>query len=166
VGVIAKHLLHKSSNDLRNEGFMCGILHDIGRLIYVKLDPAKFAAFHGGGEVATDLEAETKFFGIDHQKLGEMLARKWNFPESIALVIARHHDPPVSDKYGILVSAINIADMLCHSLSIGDSGNYFVAEFSAPAWKLLEIEMPELENIMRRALSEIDKSNDMINEIH
>jgi HD-like signal output (HDOD) protein len=165
-GVIAKHLLYKSSKDTSNEGFMCGILHDIGRLIYIKIDAQKYAAFQGNNRRVTDLEAEHKFFGINHQQLGEMLARKWNFPESIVLAIAKHHDPPVSDQHGKLISAVNIANMLCHALAIGDSGSYYISEFSQAAWQKLEIEISNLEDILKKSLNEIDKVNDLLNELH
>jgi HD-like signal output (HDOD) protein len=64
-----------------------------------------------------------------------MLAQKWNFPESIIMAISRHHDPPVDDTYGMLISAVNIADMLVHALSIGNSGSYYISSFSQDAWR-------------------------------
>jgi putative nucleotidyltransferase with HDIG domain len=166
VGVTAKQLLYKRGKEIRNEGFMCGILHDIGRMVLVKIDPEKFVAFQGNGHKVTDLDAENKFFGIDHQKLGEMLAHKWNFPESIVMAIAKHHDPPIDGNYSILISAVNIADMLCHALSIGDSGSYYISSFSQEAWNKLGIEMSSLENILLKSLNEIDKATDLLNEIH
>jgi putative nucleotidyltransferase with HDIG domain len=165
VGVIAKQLLYKESKDLRNEVFLCGILHDIGRMMLVKIDPNKYVAFQGNGRKVTDLEAENKFFGIDHQKLGEMLAQKWNFPESIIMAISRHHDPPVDDTYGMLISAVNIADMLVHALSIGNSGSYYISSFSQDAWRKLGLEMSQLENILIKSLDEIDKVTDLVNEL-
>ena len=166
VGVIAKQLLYKGGKDICNEGFMCGVLHDIGRLIFVKIDPDKYSAFQGNNRRLTDLEAEQKFFGIDHQKLGEMLARKWNFPDSIVMAIAKHHNPPVNDEHGMLISAVNISDMLCHALAIGDSGSFYISEFSQAAWQKLGIEMSSLENILKKSLNEIDKANDLLSEIH
>jgi HD-like signal output (HDOD) protein len=166
VGVIAKQLLYKRGKDIRNEGFMCGILHDIGRLIFVKIDADKFAAFQGNKPRVTDLEAERKYFDIDHQKLGEMLAKRWNFPESIVMAIAKHHDPPMNCKYDTLISAVNISDMLCHALSIGDSGSYYISTFSQDAWNKLEIEMSGLESILVKSLNEIDKVTELLSDIH
>jgi putative nucleotidyltransferase with HDIG domain len=165
VGVVAKELLHKSNKDLRNEGFMCGILHDIGRLVLVKIDPEKYVAFHSKGQMATDLEAETEYFGMNHQKVGELIARKWNFPESIVAAISHHHNPQVESKYGLLISAVNIADMLTHALSIGNSGSHYITEFSKPAWQILDIDDKKLEALLKKSLAEIEKATDTLHSI-
>ncbi len=165
VGVIAKQLLHKRGKDISNEGFMGGILHDIGRLVFVRSDCHKYAAFKLKNDKVIDTEAEQNFFGIDHQRLGELLARKWNFPESIVGVISRHHNPPVEGEYCCLISAVNIADMLCHALAIGDSGSYYISSFSESAWRLLGISVPELEIILSRSLDEIDSGAELLSDI-
>jgi len=165
VGVVAKHLLSKRDKEMQNQGFLGGILHDIGRLIFVRLDPALFIKFYSADTTVVDLQTEKEFFGIDHEKLGEILARKWNFPEGISLAIAYHHSPQNIDKHKLLVSAVNIANILCHALAIGYSGNYYVADFSKEAWETLGLSMTELETILRRSLVEIEKSSNMLSEL-
>lgn len=142
---------------------MCGILHDIGRLVLARSDPDAFISFYYKRKQVTDLEEEAGFFGIDHQKLGELLARKWNFPESILTTIANHHTPQdASEKFRRLVSTVNIADMLCHALRVGDSGNFYVAQFYPDAWQALEMAMGELETALRGALKEIEQAGEML----
>ncbi|MFQ5453694.1 MAG: HDOD domain-containing protein, partial [Candidatus Zixiibacteriota bacterium] len=130
VGVLAKHLLYKQNKELAGEAFLCGVLHDIGRLVFIKMDQYKFLGFYNEGKVVTDLEKETEWFGIDHQKLGELLAKKWNFPDSFTVAIANHHTPESVDNHTFLVSAVSIADLICHGMNIGNSGNNYVSTFS------------------------------------
>lgn len=158
VGVMTKHLLCKASKDIQNEGFMGGILHDIGRMIFVKMDADRFISFYKAENRIIDLEAESEYFEIDHQELGKVLAEKWNFPNSISTAIAYHHFPDDAQDHKLLASAVNIADMLCHVLNIGDSFSYYITDFYPSAWARLDIDMSELEAVFKSAFNEIDKS--------
>lgn len=162
VGVISKHLLIRANKDIRNEGFMCGILHDIGRIIYMKTDADRFISFYTKESNVTNLESESEYFGIDHQELGMALAQKWNFPDSISTAIAYHHLPDSTQDHRLLTSAVQIADLICHAFNIGDSYSYYVSDFSSTAWKELKINMDELEIILKQALIEIDKSKHLM----
>ena len=162
VGIMTKHLLCKANKDIRNEGFMGGILHDIGRMIFIKMDTNRFISFYTKENRVIDLKSELEYFNIDHQELGKALAQQWNFPDSISTAIAYHHLPENTKDYRLLASAVNIADMLCHAFNIGDSYSCFVTDFSSTAWKELNINMDELEVILKQALIEIDKSKHLM----
>ncbi len=165
VGVIARHILHTVDRDTRQAAFVSGVLHDIGRLVYMKMMPDTFVTFYGELSMVTDLEAEVKFFGIDHQETGKALAQKWNFPESVTTVIANHHNPDAVESHSLLVSAVNIADMLGHAMQIGDSGNYYVSEFSTGAWKKIGLTSDDLEGILKKVLDEIDESENIVAQL-
>lgn len=165
VGVFAKHLLHTATNDARNEAFVCGVMHDIGRLLLLKMDPEKYVRFYDDGESVSDLEKEASWFGSDHQAAGQILAQKWNFPVSFVTAIAHHHDPVQAHNDQLLVSAIHIADIICHAFNLGRSGNEFVSMFSRSAWQILEIDSELLEQITRQSLEEIQATTVMIKGI-
>lgn len=165
VGVIARHILHTVDRDTRQAAFVSGVLHDIGRLVYMKMMPDTFITFYSELSMVTDLEAEVKFFGIDHQETGKALAQKWNFPESVTAVIANHHNPDAVESYALMVSAVNIADILSHALQIGDSGNYYVSEFNLGAWKRIGLTPDDLEGILKKALDEIDQSEKVVAQL-
>ncbi|MCK4657543.1 MAG: HDOD domain-containing protein [candidate division Zixibacteria bacterium] len=165
VGVIARRILNTVDRDTKQAAFVSGVLHDIGRLVYMKIMPDTFVTFYTELSMVTDLEAEVKFFGIDHQETGRALAQKWNFPESVTTVIANHHNPDAVENHGLLVSAVNIADILCHALQIGDSGNYYVSEFNLGAWKRIGLIPEDLEGILKKALDEIDESEKVVAQL-
>ena len=162
VGVIAKHLLHKADKETQNTASICGILHDIGRLMFIRMDPDKFINFYAEMKMVTDLDTEREYFSIDHQDMGKLLAQKWNFPGSIASAIANHHTPLETDENSLLVSAINIADLLCHALDLGDSSNYYVSEYFPEAWAMLDVSIGDLESILMNSLNEIEGLEKMI----
>lgn len=165
VGTIAKNLVDQHDTDLQNEIFLCGTLHDIGRLIFLKTDPELFSWFYFKRGTASGIKEETEYFGIDHQKVGEILAQKWNFPECIVMAISKHHLPLDSEKYQLHASAINIADILSHALDIGDSGNSFISEFYPKAWTNLGLNMEQLEDRLIIALDEMESQENIINDI-
>ena len=162
VGVFAKHLLHSQSSEVRNEAFVCGVMHDIGRLLLMRIDPDKYVSFYDKGESVSVLEKESSWFGADHQYAGQLLAQKWNFPNSFISAISHHHDPDQSESNQLLVSAIHIADLICHALNLGRSGNEFVSMFSQSAWQRMEIDSKLLGRIIREALEKIKATMIMI----
>jgi HD-like signal output (HDOD) protein len=165
VGVVAKQLLYKTDKDTQNEAFMCGILHDIGRLVYVKRDPRLFVWFYFERAMVSGLEEEKEHFGINHQDVGETVAKLWNFPESISTVIATHHTPESCPKdYYHLVSAVNIADILCHAMRIGHSGQFYISDFFPETWSALKLDMATLRVVLEKALDAIDKSEALLGE--
>ena len=144
---------------------MCGVLHDIGRLLFVKMDAERFERFYDAGQSVIDLDKETQWFGADHQQVGQALAQKWNFPPKFATAIAHHHFPEKASDFSTLVAAIHIADLSCHALHLGQSGNQFVLHFSPSTWQSLELNKEVYERVLRRALDEIRETESMIRSI-
>jgi putative nucleotidyltransferase with HDIG domain len=165
VAVIARRLAFRFDKDTQSEVFLGGILHDIGRLVFLKFEPERFDQFYVGQESVTGIDSEAAFFGIDHQKIGETLARKWNFPENICSIISYHHTPLKSGEYILVVSLVNIADLLCHALGIGRSGNYYVTDFYPEAWVKLGIDYTELERKLIGVVEEIRASEQSLREL-
>lgn len=165
VGVLAKHLLYSEIADVRNEAFMCGVLHDIGRLLFIRMDAAKYVRFYDDGKSVVDLDKETQWFGADHQQTGQILAQKWNFPDTFATSIAYHHHPDKASSGLLLVSAIHVADLICHALNLGRSGNEYVSLFSPPAWNKLGLDCEKLETAVRDAMKEIRETESMIRDM-
>ena len=165
VGIIAKNLINRNDQDTRNEVFLCGILHDIGRLIFLKIDPELFSWFYIKRRASIGINDETEYFGINHQKTGELLAEKWNFPESVVTAISQHQSPLKAKKYQLHAAVINIADILSHALAIGDSGNSYVSEFFPEAWAKLGLSMEQLEECLIKALNEIRNQQEIIKDL-
>ena len=157
VGALARRLLPKENSDVQGEALSSGILHDIGRLLLLKADPQRFSAFLADGSVAYDTSREKEFFGVDHQALGASLAEKWRFPDGVTTAIRHHHSPEKATSHRRLVATINVADILCHAMQIGDSGRHFVTEFSPQAWELLGLNTSTLDSALRLALNDVDE---------
>ncbi|MCL2646569.1 MAG: HDOD domain-containing protein, partial [Phycisphaerales bacterium] len=134
-----------------HDAFVCGLLHDIGKVAFDTAMPRSFARVV---EVATmtrgDLaDAERRIIGLDHGLAGKRIAEAWNLPQIISQVIWLHGTPPPptlpqngslpngrgSDYSashlktgGIshlpIVLLVALADILVRRQHIGFSGNY------------------------------------------
>lgn len=165
VGVLTKHLLKDGDPNARNEAFMCGVLHDIGRLLFVKMDIERYSRFYNDGTSVIDLDKEAQWFGKNHQQVGQELAQKWHFPTSFSTAIAYHHNPDDAPTSQALVAAIHIADLSCHALNLGRSGNQYVSSFSPSAWHLLGLGRESYKKNLERAFKEINETESMINNM-
>jgi len=112
------------------EAVVAGLLHDIGKVIMNNSQPTRF------GELTRRVYEERvpyhvieeEMFGFNHAEVGFLLAEKWDFPESLANTILRHHDCHDDDAFGPdttpegLCLAISLADAICARLGVGFRG--------------------------------------------
>jgi len=157
-GLVAKHLIRTGDKELASEALTAGILHDIGRLLFILADSDWFQMAYGKSQSACDLKREEEFFGLDHQAVGAELAARWNFPDRIREAIEHHHQPEKADATNVIVAAVSVADLICHALQIGDSASFYVSQFSPEAWARLKIGYDELPGILRGALKELSET--------
>ena len=106
----------KNDNNLLDDVYVGGILHDMGKIIFSNVHPDllnKIKGFCAGKNVPSstfeDLSA-----GLNHAELGALIAEKWNFPDRLVAAIRFHHDPeaaPLDCKD--LVDSVYLANMFC-----------------------------------------------------
>ena len=77
----------------RDQAYIAGLLHDIGRVGLLTAYPDKYSATALGDYLTVPeiLEAERKRLGMDHCAAGELLTTGWNFPAVLATAAAGHH---------------------------------------------------------------------------
>ncbi|MDD3353189.1 HDOD domain-containing protein [Zoogloea sp.] len=101
--------------------FIAGLLHDIGRLALMVLDPDHFSRClelaHSGDLPLTD--AERRIFGFDHAQVGAALTARWNFPADIVDALAWHHDPQRGAPGG-MAGIIHYADAISQALDLDE----------------------------------------------
>jgi putative nucleotidyltransferase with HDIG domain len=126
VGMLAREIWIRSGHK-EKEGefaFLCGLLHDLGKVILFKTYPKHYGSIFAIPKSETDpaisaYEAEN--YAMDHAEIGEMLAKQWGFPPELANVIRRHHDPLALEIP--IVRAVMQADFLAKGLGIGYDGD-------------------------------------------
>lgn len=92
-----------------HEGFLAGLVHDVGRLA-LKISRHEYAAdyqrlMERGCE---PVFAEMILCGCDHSAIGAAILRSWAFPGSIVDAVQQHHRPETGDS--LLAAALYVAE--------------------------------------------------------
>jgi HD-like signal output (HDOD) protein len=109
-GIIAKRTGYESCE----EAFLCGLMHDIGKLVLKKNFAGQYLNIISDtyrGET-TFCDAEMAVFGFTHAHVGALVSEKWNFPPQLSFAIGFHHKPvsaPMHTKLACIVSLSNAA---------------------------------------------------------
>jgi putative nucleotidyltransferase with HDIG domain len=85
-------------------------LHDLGKLALAAKFPSYREQIAPQATPEQRVQSEREFFGVDHGRLGGVLARSWNLPSELCLAIERHHD----DQPDGIAAVVAVADMLAH----------------------------------------------------
>lgn len=145
----------------QEEAFICGLLHDIGKLVLSQ----NFAQRYKKVEekvVKEDFsyrEAEGEIFGFDHAQVGALLVKKWNFSQELEKVIEFHHEPSKAKGIVELAAITNFSDKLCNKLGIGFKKDASIVLEELESAVILNLQPPkiaELENKLMQALAEED----------
>lgn len=112
---IDKHL----GNEYADSAFTCGILHNIGQLVFFRRIPElakKINTLVQQQENITDaveIGIENDVIGFNHYQTGAAITKLWNLPEIITDSIRLHPSSEVTDSYYKIAAIIKLAD--CHS---------------------------------------------------
>jgi putative nucleotidyltransferase with HDIG domain len=124
------------------EAFVCGLLHDIGKVGLDTCLPKSYARVVARVERGHTCvcDAERKLFGLDHAVAGKRLMTHWQLAPSIRECVWLHHQDPESLPSSVvnpqLVRLIHLADNLVRRQRIGFSGYGHVADVEACAARL------------------------------
>ena len=106
--------------DHAEDAFILGLLQDIGILVLGYCMPRQYALVLNqvGKNANIYPQTETMVLGINHQEIGEFLAKSWDLPNTFYLPIGYHHIP---DKLPSAQSSILKLTRILHlsSLFIG-----------------------------------------------
>lgn len=143
--------------------FVCGLLHDIGRLVLVHYYPEQYAQVEDYcvREDVSRLDAERAVLGLDHAAIGAALVAHWNFPAQIQQVVAGHHLGATAAA-SVLTSLTHVADVICHALEIGAEPIGGVPVLSETAWAAAKIEWSELTSRFAQVEAQIESASLLI----
>lgn len=101
------------------EVFICGLLHDIGKIMLLRADSENYTNILEKKSESEMLSWETETFGYDHSQVGAIVARGWKLPDEVCQVILNHHKAAQSDQSVMVSHLINIADIVANYNSYG-----------------------------------------------
>ncbi len=139
-GMVAKSLSTKINKFYKENEFIGGLLHDIGKLAMLQFDPVKYQKVVElvQNEHITDIEAENRVFTVSHDQVGAEIAKLWKLPSELTTIITHHTFPENSPNHQELVAAVRLADALCEIWGAGFyEGIEKLSVIDSTQWKIL-----------------------------
>jgi HD-like signal output (HDOD) protein len=117
--------------------FAAGLLHDIGRVVFAEVVPARYAELSQTIPDGELIAQENKLFGVAHPEVGYILAKNWMLPLEITEPIRFHHEFAQAQEAKKLVTIIYLAALLTDSYGRITRDN--VREFAADCKEALDV---------------------------
>jgi HD-like signal output (HDOD) protein len=151
-GVAARTLATYRREPNPERYFIGGILHDIGRLVmYTRIaDECREALALADTVGGLLYDAEFQVLGFTHAVVGGELLQAWKLPASLEESVMYHHNPGAAPSFPAETALVHVADIIAHSLGLGQSGERFVPPVEEDAWNELEIQTSALGLIMNQ----------------
>ena len=118
-GLVARELSAALGMRGTDEAFVCGLLHDMGKLPMLQHDPEACARADARAAVCDDeLEAlmiEQESFGYTHAQVGALICKRWGLPEGIGYAVLSHHHPSEAPQQMFMARLIDVANQLANA---------------------------------------------------
>lgn len=158
--VIADTLEVKSSEKV----FLCGILHGIGKLLFMKMIPdmyEKVLSYSYENKVSTR-ETEVKIIGMHNSTAGRLLAEKWNLPHDIKNVIKYYNIGDKDGEFDFNIAIVHIASVAVDILELGSSGEFKERSINPIAFNKLGLPNDFFTKNLSRILAEYNDSTQLL----
>lgn len=119
------HAMPSEYRSLRGMGYLCGLLHNFGRLLVGQLFPAQFEMLNQlayANPSISILVLEQYLLRIDEDQIGQWLMRSWSMPLEVQLAVSLHNQIDYSGEHAIYIDLIIVAKALleqyglCHAV--------------------------------------------------
>lgn len=146
--------------------FVAGILHDVGQLVMCTSIPetVREMLLESRQRETLHLAAEHGRLGFDHAAVGGALLQKWKIPANIAEPVACHHSPNGAEQFPLEAAIIHLADIICHAMEFGFSGERLVPPLAPAAWERLGLPPSMLATIIRQAEPQLEETFAILTE--
>lgn len=135
------------------EAYVAGLLHDIGKLLldqYVLSDYSQIILYVKKYNQPL-WQVEEKLIGIDHARVGGLIAQRWGFPTVLIDAISFHHYPSAAHTNPVLPAIVNLANYLTIKVQ-GSQQGLFCDELHPDTFAILSLDDVRLERFQQRVV--------------
>lgn len=153
---LAKHV----GNMDKEECFIAGLIHDIGKIILCQHLPKEFDKIVQNVKKNNILiyESEKQLYGTTHQEIGGLITENWNLPATLQYAVSNHHIPSKTQKHYIATAIVHCADILVRAMDYGNGGDNKIPTIADHVWKTLGLNEKTLPPILEDINEEFEKA--------
>lgn len=149
------------------EAFVCGLLHDIGKLALDHVMPQSYSrvlemADLNQGDIAVH---ERRVVGLDHHTVGKRLAEHWRLPTLIQDCIwlhgAGYQTLPNLEKRK-MIGLITLADLMARQQHIGFSGNTSFDQNPEDLAAVIDVRPETLQQVVSRLHEQVQQRSSLL----
>ncbi|OHD13172.1 MAG: phosphohydrolase [Spirochaetes bacterium GWB1_48_6] len=163
VGVTAKLLSRVRKIDPKEQEsyFICGLLHDMGKLpLNNKTPESLLAAFQTADQDRIPLfQAEQKALNFTHSEAGSLIMLNWKLGDDILDVALYHHNPlEYRGQHKDLLYTVVLANYFANIMEIGFSGDRHPVKPPPEVFSRLGITWAQVEALDDQVMQEIERA--------
>jgi HD-like signal output (HDOD) protein len=102
-----------------DDGFVYGLLHDVGKILLEEYMPSECGLIHETAAARQETlgVVEAEYLGVDHAELGSRLSLKWKLADTLTQAINGHHDLSrcTDDTARRAAATLSVADYIAHA---------------------------------------------------
>ncbi|HMB95348.1 MAG TPA: HDOD domain-containing protein [Tepidisphaeraceae bacterium] len=145
-----------------SEAFVCGLLHDMGKVALDAVLPKSFSRVVEAADLLRGniADLERTIIGLDHMVVGKRLAEKWQLPAVVRDCIWLHGQLPqalpATVKLPRMVNLITLADLLVREQHLGYSGNYIFPMARQILIDAIGLTREQVETVLQKLVAHIE----------
>lgn len=146
-GVAARAIAEFKGEQNVERFYLAGILHDIGRLVIFKKEPAlaRDAFFLSRENKENIYLSEQKLMGFDHAAVGGELLKAWKLPPRLVEAVACHHQPEAAKEFPVEAAIIHTSDYIVHVLKVGSDAEFCEPQLYPKSWEIIGLSPDDFE---------------------
>jgi putative nucleotidyltransferase with HDIG domain len=125
----------------REEMFLAGLMHDVGKMLFIEAAEFAYPQEETDGPLAPDRthDLERRALGFDHAQVAGEVLRRWQIPDPVPDIVALHHAPKIATTFPHVRERVSL-------LRAADAVEHCLAEGGAPECEAFEVlaALPEL----------------------
>lgn len=144
---------HSGYTSNANVAFLSGLLHNIGKLVIIKV----LEKLRDENRLPNSVTTESIFEILEssmHTQCGHELVTAWNLPEPFGYVVLNHHSSE-PEEHQTLLTMLRLVNQVCDSMGLGLQKNPDVMPSASPEAQKLglnEMQLAELEILLEDTL--------------
>jgi HD-like signal output (HDOD) protein len=160
-GAAAQSIAKITGSNQKEECFIAGLIHDIGKIILCQYLPEEFHDAYVYAKESSILffESENALFDVTHQEIGGFLAQRWNLPTDLQNAVKFHHNPSPSHDHYMMTAIVHCADIFIRALDYGNGGDNKIPYMSENVWKSLGLDSIPLSHLFEAINDEVEKAS-------